>query len=110
MKRMEKEGEESLVHDADGWKEWRHYGDDDAWYAWKWLQQDGDEEGIPMQFTRCRFQFQAEHKCGLRHNCKFSHNEIYHQMPFAAIRKSWGRFRPRKIYGGGYQLKNVWTR
>lgn len=102
------ESDSEQDHDADGirWEEWTKYGEDDAWYACKWLQQDGDEKGIPMQFTPCRYFRQARHSCGKHRNCKFSHNEIFHQRPFAAIRKSWGGWRPRRYYGGGYELKN----
>ena len=56
-----------------------------AWdYAWQWVEQNGDDFGIPKQYTPCAYFFKAPRGCQVE-DCEFSHNEeIFRQEPFAA--------------------------
>ena len=58
-------------------------------YAQQWLEQGGDDLGIPKQYTPCKSYFHAkEHGCLKGNKCEFSHNEeIFLNDPFAACLK-----------------------
>ena len=58
-------------------------------YAQQWLEQEGDDLGIPKKYTPCQSYFNAkEHGCLKGNKCEFSHNEdIFLNDPFAACLK-----------------------
>ena len=61
-------------------------------YANKWLEQNGDDAGIPKKYTPCKYFFKTT--CRNNKACEFSHNEeIFREEPFADILKNfcWGR-------------------
>ena len=91
-----KQAEEESEEAAEGYaelegadSEWYHHDEgeieDPEWgYAWQWLQQNGDDSGIPKPFTPCAYFFKNHH-CKFEGKCEFSHNEeIFLKEPFAA--------------------------
>ena len=94
-KKAAKESEEAAEGYAEEGadSEWYHEGEieDEWWYAWQWVQQYGDDFGIPKQYTPCAYFFK-NHRCKFEEKCEFSHNqEIFLKEPFAAclVNLSW---------------------
>jgi hypothetical protein len=69
-------------------------------YAWLWYDQDGDDSGIPREYTPCKYFFKSKHGCQKNKTCQFSHDkEIFGIEPFAAFLKNlaWDR-KERKTF------------
>ena len=50
-------------------------------FTWQWLDQGGDDHGIPQRYTPCRYFFCTAGGCQ-RGECLFSHNPIFYEDPF----------------------------
>ena len=60
-------------------------------YARTWLEQNGDDSGIPKEYSPCVYFFKTKRGCQIN-TCQFSHNEeIFREEPFAALlqKLSW---------------------
>jgi hypothetical protein len=65
----------------------KHWQDADASYAMMWFEQNGDDSGIPKEYTPCKFHFKAQYGCRTK-KCQFSHKGIFHEEPFTALLKN----------------------
>ena len=64
-------------------------------YAQQWLEQEGDDSGIPKKYTPCKSFFRDS--CWAGSKCEFSHNEnIFLNDPFAACLKNICQRKKRK--------------
>ena len=64
-------------------------------YAQQWLEQEGDDSGIPKKYTPCKSFFHDS--CWAGSKCEFSHNEnIFLNDPFAACLKNICKRKKRK--------------
>ena len=89
-KRVESEEAAECYAEEGADSEW-YEGETEEWYAWKWVKQNGEDYGIPKQYTPCVYFFK-NHDCQKEEKCEWSHNEdIFLKEPFADCLKnlSW---------------------
>ena len=52
-------------------------------FAWKWLAQGGKTQGIPNQYSPCRYHFSVTASGCRNKDCEYSHEDIFWKEPFA---------------------------
>ena len=87
-KRVESEEAAECYAEEGADSEW-YEGETEEWYAWKWVKQNGENYGIPKQYTPCVYFFK-NHDCQKEEKCEWSHNEdIFLKEPFADCLKNF---------------------
>lgn len=91
-KRVESEEEseqaaEYYVEERAEWYAEGEYDSEEWYYAWKWFDQGGDDDGIPKECTPCAYLFKNNY-CKRGESCLFSHNiQLFGEEPFVSYLK-----------------------
>ena len=72
-KRVESEEAAERYAEEGADSEWYEGETEEEWYAWKWVEQNGEDYGIPKQYTPCVYFFK-NHDCQKEEKCEWSHN------------------------------------
>ena len=87
-KRVESEEAAERYAEEGADSEWYEGETEEEWYAWKWVEQNGEDYGIPKQYTPCVYFFK-NHDCQKGEKCEWSHNgDIFLKEPFADCLKN----------------------
>jgi len=88
------EEEDDAHHDSRSPEEEENSDETQLIFAQVWLEQSGNDGGIPQRFTPCRYHFKAGRGCGYEDRCRFSHNdELWRQEPYITMlqQQDWTR-------------------